>query len=153
MSSKTFSVGHMSIVLAEFELSKPSLLVESFIFGEKIQDGDFKDAVVDAMILSINTMGKDDKHWYPSGPAVDRAYEGTPEGSPMRKLMVDIHVNHGNREWLEGVMDIDFVKDLAEDIYVDRESTAFRTNPTASLIESCGHHHHGANGTCYSEMM
>jgi hypothetical protein len=133
--------------------NETSLLVEGFIFGEKIQDGDFKDAIIDAMILSINTLGKDDKHWYPSGPAVDRAYEGTPEGSPLRKLMVDIHVNHGSRKWLEAVTNIDFVKDLAEDLYVDRESTAFRTNPTAAHLKSCGYHHHGAKGPCYSEMM
>lgn len=131
--------------------SEALLLVEGFIFGDKVQDGDFKDAIVDAMIASINTTGKDDKHWYPSGPAVDRAYEGTPEGSPLRKLMVDIHVNHGGREWLEGVTNVEFVKDLAEDLYIDRESTAFRTNPTASHLKSCRYHHHGAEGPCYSE--
>jgi hypothetical protein len=133
--------------------SETSLLVEGFIFGERVQDGSFRDAVIDAMIVSINTTGKDDKHRYPSGPVVDRAYEGTPEGSPLRKLMVDIHVNHGSREWLEGVTNIDFVKDLAEALYIDRECTALRTNPTASHLESCGYHHHGADGRCYSEMM
>lgn len=129
------------------------LLIEAFVFGEKIQDGDFKDAVIDSIIASINIPGKDDKCWYPSGSTVDRAYEGTPEGSPLRRLMADIHVNHGGREWLEGVTNIDFVKDLAGDLYVDRESTTFRANPTASHLKSCGYHDHGEDRPCYSETM
>jgi hypothetical protein len=131
--------------------SELRLLVEALIFGEKIQDGAFKDAVIDSLIASINTPGKDDKCWYPSGSMVDRVYEGTPEGSPLRRLMVDIHVNHGGRKWLEGVTNMDFLKDLAGDLYIDRESETYRANPTASHLKSCGYHHHDEDGLCYSE--
>jgi hypothetical protein len=91
-------------------------LVDAFVFGEKIQDGDFKDAVIDSVTASINVPDKDGKCWYPVGPVVDRAYEGTPEGSPLRRLMVDIHLHHGRRQWLDGATNIDFVKDLAGEL-------------------------------------
>lgn len=51
--------------------------MEGFIFGEKIQDEDFKDAIIDAITVPINDPGKDDLFRYPSGTTVERAYEGT----------------------------------------------------------------------------
>jgi hypothetical protein len=131
--------------------SEVSDLVEAFVFGEKIQDGDFKDAVIDSVIASINIPGKDGKCWYPVGPVIDRAYEGTPEGSPLRRLMVDIHLHHGRRDWLDRATNIDFVKDLAGDLYVDRDCKR-RVNPTAAHLKSCGYHQHGKDGLCYSEV-
>lgn len=56
-------------------------LIAAFIFGEKIQDYDFQDAVVDALIHSFVTSGEWENCWYPG------AYEGTP-GSPLRSLIV-----------------------------------------------------------------
>jgi hypothetical protein len=103
--------------------SQVSDLVEAFVFGEKLQDGDFKDAVIDSVIASINVPGKDGKCWCPVGPVIDRAYEGTPEGSPLRRRIVDILLHHGHRDWHDRATNIDFVKDLAGDLYVDRGCT------------------------------
>lgn len=74
------------------------VLIDGFVFGEKIQDGEFKDAVIDAITSSVSTIGKDDKYWYPSGEKADRVYKGTPAGSPLRRLLVDMHVHHGRRD-------------------------------------------------------
>jgi hypothetical protein len=41
-----------------------SLLVDAFIFGEKIQDGLFMDAIIDSIIASINVRGKDVRFRY-----------------------------------------------------------------------------------------
>ncbi|KAM0724081.1 hypothetical protein Q7P37_000261 [Cladosporium fusiforme] len=131
--------------------SETSLLVEGFIFGEKIQDGDFRDAVVDAIIVSINDPGKDDLVRYPSGTTVERAYEGTPEGSPLRKLMVDIYVHHGNRDWLHKVANPDFLRDLAEDLYLGRDCSP--NDPTALHLTGCRYHQHGNDRLCYTEIM
>lgn len=128
-----------------------SLLVEAFIFGEMVQDGRFKDVVIDSLIASINTPGKEGKRWYPSGPMVDRAYEGTPEGSPLRKLMVDIYAHHGNRHRLDGSKDIEFLKDLAGELYVDRERYLLH-DPTKMDLKSCRYHHHGEGQPCYSDI-
>lgn len=129
-----------------------SLLVDAFVFGEKVQDGDFKDAVIDAVIASINVRDKTGECWYPCGSTVDRAYEGTPDGSPLRRLMVDIHVHHGGRQWLDGVTSVDFLKDLAGDLYIDRD-TSMRSNPTNSRLKSCGYHQHSESLPCYSVAM
>lgn len=129
--------------------SETSLLVEAFIFGEKIQDGDFKDAVLDAIIVSIHDSGKDHQFRYPSSTTVERAYEGTPEGSPLRKLMVDIHAHHGSRQWLDGLNCIEFVKDLVGELFIGRQQL-FLHNPTVMHSNGCQYHHHGKDYPCYS---
>jgi hypothetical protein len=126
-----------------------TLLVEAFIFGEKVQDGQFKDAIVDSILTAINDPGKDGKLWYPGGQIVDRAYEGTPEGSPLRMLMVDIYVKHGSRGLLHKISNIDFVKDLAGDLYIDRKFSP-RLDTIGPKRKNCQYHHHGKERPCYN---
>jgi hypothetical protein len=66
--------------------------------------------------------------------------------------MVDIYVNRGNRGWLHRIRNIDFVKDLAGDLYNDR-----RLSPRSDTIgperRSCQYHHHGKEKSCYNRTM
>ncbi|KAM0721339.1 hypothetical protein Q7P37_003043 [Cladosporium fusiforme] len=71
------------------------LLISSFVFGEKVQDGDFKDAIIDALIHAVAMQDEAGKRWYPTGKWTTQAYSGTPEGSPIRRLLVDMYVFHG----------------------------------------------------------
>ena len=47
-------------------------LRDAYVFVKMIQDEHFRDAVLDSVICSVDTPGKDGKCWYPSGPTVDR---------------------------------------------------------------------------------
>lgn len=76
-------------------------LIKAFCFGEKIQDGPFKDAVVDAVVSYSATPDERGRRWFPTMSMVDRAYKGIPQGSPFRRLLADMHVYHGNRQWIE----------------------------------------------------
>lgn len=73
-------------------------LIDAFVFGEKVQDGNYRDAIIDAVIAYTNTSDKDGQRWYPASTIVDRAYRGTPAGSPLRKLLIDFHVYHGRAD-------------------------------------------------------
>jgi hypothetical protein len=125
------------------------LLVGGFIFGEKIQDGDFKDVIIDALIKCISTPDEGGTRWYPTKAWVDRAYEGTPEGSPLRKLLLDMHTFHGNSKWLDGTKSVEFLTDLAGRLLDDQKQPP-RHNPIKSDLSSCWYHHHGDDETCYS---
>lgn len=126
------------------------VLIDSFIFGEKIQDGDFKDAIIDALISSVSTIGKEDKCWYPAGEKVDRAYKGTPPGSPLRRLLVDMHVYHGHRDWVKDDASPDFLVDLVRDL-LDVCDVSLRSDPTSQHVSSCPYHCHRDDAQCYSE--
>ena len=125
------------------------VLIDSFIFGEKIQDGAFKDAIIDSLIASVSTLGKEGKYWYPTGKMIDRAYKGTPTGSPLRRLLVDMHVNHGQRFWIEEGMNADFLADLVRNL-LDIRDLVHEWDPTRPDISSCPYHHHGDDSQCYS---
>jgi hypothetical protein len=132
--------------------SELSELVGAFVFGEKVQDDDFRDAVIDSVIASIHTPDEKGECWYPTGSTADRACDGTPEGSPLRRLMVDLHLHHGRRAWLSDVNNVDFVKDLVGELYLDRDRER-QVDPTASHLKSCGYHQHGEDLPCYSEIL
>jgi hypothetical protein len=124
------------------------LLIDGFVFGERVQNGDFKDAVVDALIKSFAVPDKKGQRWCPAAPWVDRAYAGTPEGSPLRKLLVAMYVIHGNRTWLQGTTNIDFLADLAGRFMEDRKALP-RPNTTKLDLSPCCYHHHGEGESCY----
>jgi hypothetical protein len=42
------------------------LLIGGFVFGEKVQDGEFKDAVLDALIHTVKTPDSEGVCWYPT---------------------------------------------------------------------------------------
>jgi hypothetical protein len=124
------------------------LLIDGFVFGEKVQNGDFKDAVVDALVKSFAVPDKKGQHWCPAAPWVERAYAGTPKGSPLRRLLVAMYTIHGNRTWLQGTKNIDFLADLAGRFMEDRKALP-RPNTTKLDSSPCCYHHHGEGESCY----
>jgi hypothetical protein len=128
------------------------LLVDGFIFGEKVQNGEFREAVVDALIRSFAVPDKRGERWCPAAPWVDRAYAGTPEGSPLRRLLVAMYVVHGTNVWLHGTTNIDFLADLAGRLMEDRKALP-RTFTTKLDLSPCWFHHHGDGESCYREKL
>jgi hypothetical protein len=128
------------------------LLIGGFVFGEKVQDGEFKDAVLDALIHTVRTPDDEGVCWYPTKHWVDRAYVGTPEGSPLRRLLVDMYSFHGRKDWLDGQKNIDFLVDLAGHLLMDRRAQLHRLpDPTRPEATGCwSYHHHREEEECYS---
>lgn len=63
-----------------------------------MQDGDFKDAIVDALIHTVAAPDEKGMRYYPIAQSVNRAYIGTPKGSPIRRLLVDMYTFHGRKD-------------------------------------------------------
>lgn len=81
------------------------LLIDAYIMGDLFQDSDFKDAVIDVIIDCIA------QNAAPHAAAnTKRVYENTPSESPLRKLIVDVHVASGGKLWYN-------MRDLARDYY------------------------------------
>lgn len=131
------------------------LLVGGFVFGEKVQDGDFKDAVIDALIHTIATPDDEGIRWYPTKKWVTMAYTGTPEGSPLRKFLVDMFTFNGEDKWLEGEDNVEFLVDVGQRLLAERKRADRKKqqpqDPTGPKASSCQYHHHGQGDRCYSE--
>jgi len=96
---------------------------QAYILGERLQDCKFKNAIVDFLLETIVTQGKMDL----TLPTL--IFDKTSVSAPLRKLLVDIYVLYGHKDWLkpdgsnESTISAAFLSDL---------STAFlaRSNPS-----------------------
>ncbi|KAK4495655.1 hypothetical protein PRZ48_012923 [Zasmidium cellare] len=73
-------------------------LCKLYVFGEKILDNEFCNAVVSAITARVDE-DHDEGTFYPGTKAVRILYEGTGEGCPARKMMVQFYMEHGAEEW------------------------------------------------------
>ena len=83
------------------------------------------------------------------GSTVQRAYEGTLVGSPLRRLMVDMHNYHGHDGWIKEENNMEFLVDLVRDMFTIRTQPS-GPDPTGAAVDSCPYHHHGNDGLYYS---
>lgn len=123
------------------------LLIKAFVFGEKIQDGRFRDAAIDCLIACLNSKDENRYKWFPTEQGIDMVYEGTPPGSPLRRLMVDMHVYYGEESWFDGETNTEFLVELARDLLNVRQELDLN-EPACGT--SCSYHHHSHDKYCYS---
>jgi len=98
-------------------------LCKAYCLGEKLMDDNFKNAVVDAIIHKNATKASDGHHWYPVGKAIRYAYDGTPAGSPLRKLLVDFYAYQAVEGWLS---DYTSVEEVPKEFLYDVTIATFR---------------------------
>ena len=129
------------------------LLVDAFVLGEKLRDDRFKDAVIDAIMSCA--AGHDINEWkrYPLPMEVNRAYRGTPTGSPLRRLIVDLWAVNGHDGWNQEGLNADFQADLIHELLPHRivPRSYADSHPSKGLTLSCSYHAHGDGGHCYSQ--
>ncbi|USW54882.1 hypothetical protein Slin15195_G082010 [Septoria linicola] len=118
-------------------------LVEAYALGNAIMDGDFRDAITDAFMVTCATEFE--------GPTrlPDRAtrqlfYSKTPDGSQLRKLLVHQMTAPGHATHLEASDDNQFLVDLARN-YDERDAESVKV-----AVAKCRYHEHAAcQENCY----
>ena len=129
------------------------LLVDAFVFGEKVQDDRFKDTVIDAIISCAATHDRDEWKRYPLPIEVNRAYYGTPTGSPLRRLIIDLWAVNGHDGWSKEGLNADFQADLIHELLAHRIvlSSYTDSHPSKGRTSSCSYHTHGDGKPCYNQ--
>ncbi|KAJ4365564.1 hypothetical protein N0V83_008184 [Neocucurbitaria cava] len=79
-------------------------LSNCYILGEKLMDVRFKNAILDGVVDAMNNTpfctGK-----MPGEASINIIYSGTSEGSPARRLLVDIWVMYAGENWIKHLTD------------------------------------------------
>jgi hypothetical protein len=124
-----------------------AVLAKASVLGDKLMDGDFKDAVIDCI---VDALCKDQV--FDVG-LTNYVYEHTTATSPLRRLWQDIYMWAGNPTWLdENVIPEPLNGDFAVDLSRRQMEMAFvaaqSRPPAPSLQNICLFHGHG-NGKCY----
>ena len=91
-------------------------LAKAYVFGEKVIDTTFKDAVIDCIVArAVETKS------FPTSQTMNIIYRGTLDGSPARRLMVDFcvdgaYVRPEYDAWVQSIRG--FSKELLADVVV-----------------------------------
>ncbi|RDW92789.1 BTB/POZ domain-containing protein [Aspergillus mulundensis] len=83
-------------------------LAKAYVFGEKLLSPEFQDRVVD-VVVEKSRADRNHRHWMESCLGMDvvrYVYGHTLEGTPLRKLVVDIFFEYGDKTWLDGEIDV-----------------------------------------------
>lgn len=114
-------------------------LFKLYILGEKFQDSLAKDAATTA-ILHLSKSRYTDGYWaLPLPPVVDLIYNGTPEGSPARRLIADLWSTPtlNSLQELRSALPKDFLSDLVvvmrNELPEETKNVAKRKGATAYL--------------------
>ena len=97
--------------------SEATLLAGLYVFGEKIIDVAFKNDVLAVFAHKATALAGDNV--FPTNAAVDIIYRGTPQQSPARRMMVDMHTWEGYGHWISDSLDEtnkEFLSDLVRSL-------------------------------------
>jgi hypothetical protein len=121
------------------------LLAKAYVLGDKLQDGDFADTVIDALVMANND--EVELIW---GDTISYIFENTPDSSPARDFLVDALYCEHCRDTLGKEDDFpkNFLFRLAEmAVTYDRESYREEFDEACN---GCRYHQHGKDAAlCY----
>lgn len=130
-------------------------LADSWLLGNSLLSGSFKDAVVDALVY------KSTLEQSIPGDIYTDLYENSSDSSPIRKLMVDIAVHAWDEEEDFEKVDTDhnsavharFLRDVAVALFRVKHLSEAQQPKNPLILESgCLYHEHGADKPCYNTM-
>lgn len=124
-------------------------LAKSYVLADKLMATDFADVIIDAMINKASSKASDGLRWYPVGEVIRYLYANTLPSSPVRRLLVDFYVSHGQKDWIT-----EWAKseDLSKEFLFGLAVGLYEKSPGDDLImkDSCAYHHHELGSTkCY----
>lgn len=83
-----------------------NVLCNLYTLGERLVDIPMRNAIIRETVRLMSLADDDNGHsWFPSWTTAAWLYENTTEGSPMRRLLVDMFVVSGLPEWLDNEED------------------------------------------------
>jgi len=91
-------------------------LANIYVIGERMLDQSLKNAVAREYARLASIQSSNGSHGYPGQQCITRIYEGTTRGSPMRRMMVDFAVTHGNAQWPYKGQHTEFLEELTEQL-------------------------------------
>lgn len=127
-----------------------SSMGQAYILGEKLLDKNFKNAIVDLLLQTIVTHGKMDL----TLPTL--IFNETSNTAPLRKLLVDLYVWFGHKDWLKPdgskeAMSAIFSSDLNA-AFFDRHGRDGSPKAKLPALNACAYHEHPDGKACSSGM-
>ena len=134
-------------------------LTRLYALGETLMDTQFRDEVINAIVISTREKDKDGKQWFPGMAAAALIYQRTPPNSPARHLMVDLYVTEGSAAWIKNgakdagdskALNNEFLSDVCIGLLQNRAEDIKSRNPYPALRSGvpCAYHNHDQDKPC-----
>ena len=119
---------------------------QAYILGDKLKDHKFKNAIVDCLLETIVSQGKMDL------TLPNLIFDKTSASAPLKKLLVDIYVLYGHKDWLkpDGSSQTNsaiFLSDLSAAFLARHGHDKARPN-NMSVLNACNYHEHPERKLC-----
>jgi hypothetical protein len=119
---------------------------QAYILGDKLQDYKFKNAIVDVLLDTIVTHGKMDL----TLPTL--VFDKCFIHAPLRRLLVDIYVLYGHKDWLKPSNEITisavFLSDLSTAFLARNSRDELSTPDNVSVLSVYKYHEHPDGKFC-----
>ncbi|KAI4907236.1 hypothetical protein J4E90_009738 [Alternaria incomplexa] len=103
------------------------LLADAYVFGEKIIDLQYKEAVMKAIFATLKSY-----NWNMGPESVNIIYEGTPPGSQLRRFIAERIAYEAFVDSDEGVGWLQYIEGYPRDVLVDALKVMVRVRPKLS---------------------
>ena len=127
-------------------------IAELYLLGEKLLDRDFQDQAISVLISIVRDDLLPDGRFVPNVFVFSSIYDRTPEGSPARRLMLDLCVRFGGKRWdfKSPKVNRDFLADITTKLFEHRSMTDRSGEELDKMISGmgCAYHHHGKDERC-----
>lgn len=134
-------------IVASEQLTSFDTMFELYAMGARLQDPDFQDAIMDAIISDICSI--DDP--IPDEKCVEIVYKNTEAGDPARCLLVDLWARYSEETWFDNWEVGMFTEGMGEFFF---DLARAQINQDRGFVfqrgETCTYHHHGEK-PCYQE--
>ncbi|KAL4904479.1 hypothetical protein BDW74DRAFT_179053 [Aspergillus multicolor] len=98
-------------------------LAKAYVLGDMLVSPAFKNVAIDIMVEKSLAPKMNGSLYYPKIKVIQYIHSNTLNGSKIRRLLVDLYLEHGMKDWLRGETDIPpaFLLALVEDCLDQRE--------------------------------
>lgn len=98
------------------------VLTELFALGERLMDSTIRNAIIKE-IIRLTTAETLEGLYYPGARAINNIYNCTTTASPARRLMVELYVTAGKKDWFTDDLHPAFVMDLGKGLISEVQSS------------------------------
>lgn len=119
-----------------------STLADLYMYGERFLNRALQHAVIENIIRLTATTRADTKdlgktyYCFPAGPLINKLYNGTPAGSPGRRLLVDLYVRNGLKQSMTLELEPQFILDAASALYDSIEAQDEGVNVRSKVLNA-----------------
>jgi len=98
------------------------VVTELFVLGERLLDSTIRNAIINEIIRFTTAHTPEGIH-YPGARAINTIYDCTTAASPARRLMVELYVTAGRKDWFKDDLHPGFVMDLGKQLMLEVQSS------------------------------